>query len=63
VDLVDVFSRKIYKDIVIESLDFCIKNKEMILYGYVIMTNHILLCKVSDFKEVFESPAPQSLRL
>ncbi len=41
VDWVDVFSRKIYKDIIIESLDFCIKNKGMILYGYVIMTNHI----------------------
>jgi REP element-mobilizing transposase RayT len=43
VDWVDVFSRKIYKDFVIESLDFCIKNKGMILYGYVIMTNHIHL--------------------
>lgn len=41
VDWVDVFSRKIYKDIVIDSLDFCIKNKGMILYGYVIMTNHV----------------------
>jgi REP element-mobilizing transposase RayT len=43
VDWVDVFSRKRYKDIVIESLDFCIKNKGMILYGFVIMTNHIHL--------------------
>ncbi len=43
VDWVDVFSRKAYKDIIVESLDFCIKNKGMILYGYVIMTNHIHL--------------------
>ena len=60
VDWVDVFSRKTYKDCVIESLDFCIKNKGMILYGFVIMTNHINtiwtakdnnLCDVSrDFK-------------
>lgn len=43
IDWVDVFSRKVYRDIVIESLDFCIKNKGMILYGYVIMSNHIHL--------------------
>ena len=36
VDWVDVFSRKIYRDHIMESLDFCIKNKGMILYGYVI---------------------------
>lgn len=43
IDWVDVFSRKVYRDIVIESLDFCIQNKGMILYGYVIMSNHIHL--------------------
>jgi len=48
IDWVDVFSRKIYKDLVIESLDFCIKNKGMILYGYVIMSNHIHLIIQSD---------------
>ena len=48
VDWVDVFSRKIYKDIVIESLDFCIKNKGMILYGFVIMTNHIHMVVQSE---------------
>jgi REP element-mobilizing transposase RayT len=41
VDWVDVFSRKSYRDCVIECLDYCIKNKGMILYSYVIMTNHI----------------------
>ena len=60
VDWVDVFSRKIYKDIIIESLDFCIKNKGMILYGYVIMTNHIHMVvqsengKLSDLIRDFE---------
>jgi len=43
VDWVDVFSRKTYRDCVIESLEFCIQNKGMILYGYVIMSNHIHL--------------------
>lgn len=43
VDWVDVFSRKSYNDCIIESLEFCIKNKGMILYGFVIMSNHIHL--------------------
>ncbi len=42
-DWIDVFTRKSYKECIIESLDFCIKNKGMILYGYVIMSNHIHL--------------------
>ena len=41
VDWIDVFTRQTYRDIVIESLDYCIKNKGMILFGYVIMGNHI----------------------
>lgn len=40
---VDVFSRKAYKDIIIENLKFCIQEKELILFAYVIMTNHIHL--------------------
>lgn len=41
VDWVDIFSRKIYRDVVIDCFDYCIKNKGMILYSYVIMSNHI----------------------
>ncbi len=48
IDWVDVFSRKEYRDCIIDSLDFCIKNKGMILYGYVIMTNHIHLIIQSE---------------
>ena len=48
VDWVDVFTRKSYKDCIIECLDFCIKNKGMILYGYVIMSNHIHLIIQSE---------------
>lgn len=43
VDWIDIFTRKAYRDSVIDCLDFCIKNKGMILYGYVIMSNHIHL--------------------
>ncbi|MFV8353499.1 REP-associated tyrosine transposase [Flavobacterium sp. XS2P14] len=41
VDWIDVFTRQTYKDVIIESLDYCIQNKGMILFGYVIMSNHI----------------------
>ncbi|WP_366183523.1 transposase [Flavobacterium ovatum] len=51
VDWVDVFTRKTYRDIVIESIEHCIKHKSMILYGYVIMSNHIhIVIQSSDGK-------------
>ena len=43
VDWIDVFTRQRYNDILINSLEYCIKNKGMILYGYVIMSNHVHL--------------------
>src|SRR5690349_7335320 len=41
VDWVDVFSRRTYRDMVIDSLQYCVKEKGLLLYGYVIMTNHV----------------------
>ena len=43
VDWIDVFARKSHKDVVIDCLAFCVGNKGMLLYGYVIMSNHIHL--------------------
>jgi REP element-mobilizing transposase RayT len=48
VDWIDIFTRQCYRDIVIDCLDYCIKNKGMILYGYVIMSNHIHLIVQSE---------------
>lgn len=39
----DVFTRKVYKDIIIDSLAYCQKEKGLILYNYVIMSNHLHL--------------------
>ncbi len=39
----DVFTRKAYKDIIIDSLAFCQKEKGLIVYAYVIMSNHLQL--------------------
>lgn len=40
---VDLFTRKIYRDIVIESFRFCQTNKGLTIFGFVIMSNHIHL--------------------
>ena len=37
----DVFSRKRYRDIFIDSMKFCIQNKGLRVHAYVIMSNHI----------------------
>ncbi len=42
-DWVDVFSRKIYNDLFLESLVFCQKNKGLVIHAWIIMSNHIHL--------------------
>lgn len=41
VEWIDVFSRKMYVDIVLDSLTFCREKKGLKLWAYVIMTNHV----------------------
>ncbi|MFH0893496.1 MAG: transposase [Bacteroidota bacterium] len=41
VDWVDIFTRKIHRDIIIDSLKFCQNEKGLELNAYVIMSNHI----------------------
>ena len=43
VEWVDVFTRKEYRDIVIESLQYCQANKGMVIYAWCIMSNHVHL--------------------
>lgn len=43
VDWLDVFTRNEYKDILLDSLSFCQKNKGMEIYAWCIMTNHVHL--------------------
>jgi len=38
---IDVFTRPLYKNILIESWRYCQKEKGMELYGWVVMTNHV----------------------
>ncbi len=44
----DVFTRLSYRNIFIESLEYCRKNKHLKVFGWVIMSNHVHLILKSD---------------
>ena len=52
VNWVDLFSRQVYRDIVIENLRYCIAKKGLIVYGYVVMSNHVHLLVQSSKGEL-----------
>jgi putative transposase len=43
VEWVDLFTRKSYRDLLIQNLIFCQKNKLLEIFAFVIMSNHIHL--------------------
>ena len=45
---IDIFSRKKFRDTIIESLKYCQEKKGLKVYAYVIMTNHIHLIVSAD---------------
>lgn len=49
---IDIFSRQIYRDIIIDSLRYCIKNKGLNVHAFVIMTNHVHAILSSDGDEL-----------
>ena len=45
---VDIFSRKTYRDILVKSLNYCVQEKGLEIFSYVIMSNHLhLLARAS----------------
>ena len=51
VDWIDVFTRPIYKQIIIDSLTYCQKEKGLDIYAWVLMTNHLhMVVGVQDDK-------------
>ena len=46
---IDLFTRQIYRDIVIDNLKFCQNKKGLNLFGYIIMSNHIHLLAQSEY--------------
>jgi REP element-mobilizing transposase RayT len=41
VDWVDIFTRKIYRDVITDSFTYCRQQKGLLVFGYVIMSNHV----------------------
>ena len=55
---VDVFTRNLYKDLLVDSLAYCIKEMDMELFAWCIMTNHVhLLARANG-----DSSLPEILR-
>jgi len=61
VDWVDIFSRPRYKTIILESLQYCQTQKGLLIYAWVLMTNHLHMIvganedsKVSDIMRDFK---------
>jgi putative transposase len=55
IEWVDVFTRKDYRDIVIESLQHCQTKKGLVIYGWCIMSNHthlIISAKENNVSDV-----------
>jgi len=58
---IDIFTRRVYRDIIVESLHFCQQNKGLEIYAFVVMSNHIHLLikssmsKLSDTIKEFKS--------
>jgi len=48
VDWIDVFTRQVYRDIIVESLKYAKENKCLDAFAYVIMSNHIHLIAQSN---------------
>jgi len=52
VDWADVFTRKNHKQVIIDSLRYCIEHKGLNLYAYCLMTNHLHL--IANCEEPFQ---------
>jgi len=51
VEWIDLFNREEYKEVIVDSLKYCIDKKGLIIHAYVIMSNHIHLVVTSTHDE------------
>lgn len=58
IDWVDIFSRKSYKLLIVESLKHCQKTKGLEIYGWCLMSNHLHMI----VKAVGRQSLPEILR-
>ncbi len=49
---IDVFTRNIYKDVMLDSWNFCMKHKGLKIHAWCIMTNHVHMIVSSEQDEL-----------
>jgi putative transposase len=48
---IDIFTRRLYSDLIINNLIYCQQHKKLNIYAYVLMTNHLhMIVNVEDGK-------------
>ena len=48
-DWIDIFTRKEYKIEIVNSLNYCVQHKGLIIFAWCLMSNHLhLVCKAND---------------
>ena len=52
VDWIDVFTRDIYRNVLLDSWNYCIKNKGLRIHAWCIMTNHVHMIISSEKDEL-----------
>jgi putative transposase len=49
VDWIDIFTRRLYSDCIMQNLRYCQQHKKLNIYAYVLMTNHLhMIANVED---------------
>lgn len=51
---IDIFTRDLYREVVLESMQHCIKHKGLIVYAWCIMTNHVHLIIGTKDKPMYD---------
>ncbi|MEZ4980526.1 MAG: transposase [Saprospiraceae bacterium] len=51
IEWIDLFTRKVYKDILIECSNIVGEHKDLEIYAYIIMSNHVHLIKNWRWKQ------------
>ncbi len=52
IDWIDVFTRNVYKNVMLDSWNYCMKNKGLRIHAWVIMTNHTHMIISSEQEEL-----------
>ena len=52
---IDIFTRELYRELIIESWKYCQKEKGLMIYGWVLMTNHAHLIISKNGNDLLEN--------